>query len=57
MESSRTIDLGTFVNRADVDPFYFNAPYYLYPDGAVAVEPYRVVAAALAESGMAGRAG
>jgi DNA end-binding protein Ku len=54
VESSRTIDLSTFVNRADVDPFYFNAPYYLYPDGSVAVEAYRVIAATMAEAGMAG---
>jgi DNA end-binding protein Ku len=54
VESSRTIDLTTFVPRAEVDPIYFNAAYYLYPDGAVAVEPYRVISAAMAEAGMAG---
>ena len=54
VESSKTIDLTTFVPRADVDPVYFNTPYYVYPDGAVAVESYRVIAAAMAETGMAG---
>jgi DNA end-binding protein Ku len=54
VESSHTIDLTSFVSRADVDPIYFNAAYYLYPDGDVAVEPYRVISAALAEAGMAG---
>ena len=54
VESSRTIDLATFVPRAEVDPVYFNAPYYVYPDGPVASEPYRVIAAAMAETGMAG---
>ena len=54
VESSRTIDLSSFVPRAEVDPVYFNAPYYVYPDGPVAVEPYRVIAAAMAETGMAG---
>ena len=54
LESSRTIDLATFVPRADVDPIYFNTSYYVYPDGPVAVEPYRVIAAAMAETGMAG---
>ena len=54
VESSRTIDLSTFVPRADVDPVYFNAPYYVCPDGPVASEPYRVIAAAMAETGMAG---
>jgi hypothetical protein len=26
-------------------PLYFNTPYYVYPDGAVATEPYRVISA------------
>jgi DNA end-binding protein Ku len=54
VESSHTIDLSSFVPRADVDPIYFNAAYYIYPDGAVAVEAYRVMSAAMAEAGMAG---
>lgn len=54
VESSRTIDLTSFVPRADVDPIYFNAGYYMYPDGVVAREPYRVISAAMAEAGMAG---
>src|SRR5438067_632868 len=33
VESTRTIDLSTFVPRTMVDPVYFNAPYYVYPDG------------------------
>lgn len=54
VESSRTIDLTTFVPRTEVDPVYFNAPYYVYPDGPVASEAYRVIAAAMAKTGMAG---
>ena len=54
VESSHTIDLTSFVPRADVDPIYFNAAYYIYPDGAVAAEPYRVISAAMAQAGMAG---
>src|SRR5437763_6181677 len=54
VESSHTIDLTTFVPRADVDPLYFNTPYYVYPDGAVAAEAYRTISAAMAEAGMAG---
>jgi DNA end-binding protein Ku len=45
VESSRTVDLTTFVPRAEVDPVYFNAPYYVYPDGAVAAEAFRVIGA------------
>ena len=54
VESSHTIDLTTFVPRAEVDPLYFNTPYYVYPDGTVAAEAYRTISAAMAEAGMAG---
>ncbi len=54
VESSHTIDLTTFVPRAEVDPLYFNTPYYVYPDGAVAAEAYRTISAAMAEAGMGG---
>ena len=54
IESSKTIDLATFVPRAEIDPIYFDASYYLYPDGPIATEAYRVISAALAEAGMAG---
>src|SRR5438874_7734613 len=54
VESSHTIDLTTFVPRAEVDPLYFNTPYYVYPDGAVAAEAYRTISAAMVEAGMAG---
>ena len=48
VESSRTIDLSTFVPRADIDPVYFSTPYYVYPDGRVAAEAYSVIGHALA---------
>ena len=38
VESSKVIDLETFVPRGDLDPVYFDSSYYLYPDGPVAVE-------------------
>ena len=54
VESSKTIDLTTFVPREEIDPLYYNAGYYIYPDGAIATEAYRVIAAAMAEAGVAG---
>ena len=54
IESSKTIDVTTFVPRAEIDPVYFNVPYYVYPDGPIATEAYRVISAAMAEAGMAG---
>ena len=32
-----------FVDAKEVDPIYFDTPYYLAPDGAVAEETYRVI--------------
>jgi DNA end-binding protein Ku len=54
LESSKVIDLETFVPRGEVDPVYFNSPYYLYPDGQMAVEATRVIGAAMAEAGVVG---
>jgi DNA end-binding protein Ku len=54
LESSEVIDLETFVSRSEVDPVYFNSPYYLYPDGQMAVEAIRVIGAAMAEAGVVG---
>jgi DNA end-binding protein Ku len=34
VESSKVIDVERFVPRGDIDPVYFDTPYYLYPDGA-----------------------
>jgi DNA end-binding protein Ku len=54
VESSKIIDLDTFVPRAEVDPVYFSTPYYVYPDGGIAQETFRVIGAAMAEAGAAG---
>jgi DNA end-binding protein Ku len=39
---------------AEIDPVYFNSPYYLYPDGQMAVEAIRVIGAAMADAGVVG---
>jgi DNA end-binding protein Ku len=49
LETTDTIDIVEFVEA--VDPIYFDAPYYLVPDGSVAEEGYRVIREALRESG------
>ena len=54
VESSKIIDLETFVPRAEVDPVYFSTPYYVYPDGPIAVETFRVIGAAMADAGEVG---
>jgi DNA end-binding protein Ku len=54
LESSKVIDLETFVLRGEVDPVYFNSPYYLYPDGQMAVEAIGVIGAAMSDAGVVG---
>ncbi len=49
LETTDTIDITEFVD--DIDPIYFDTPYYLVPDGSVAEEGYRVIREALRESG------
>jgi DNA end-binding protein Ku len=49
LETTDTIDIVEFVDA--VDPIYFDAPYYLVPDGGVAEEGYRVIREALRQSG------
>jgi len=48
IESSKIIDLDQFVDRDDVDPVYLDAPYYIYPDGELADEAFRVIGEAMA---------
>lgn len=50
--STRVIDLTQFVPAADLDPIYFERPYYLAPDGDVAGSAFAVM-----RDGMAGKAG
>jgi DNA end-binding protein Ku len=54
VESSKMIDLEKFVPRNGIDPVYFDSPYYIYPDGPIAVETLRVIGAAMAEAGVVG---
>jgi DNA end-binding protein Ku len=46
--SSRMIEIEDFVNLDDIDPVYFEQPYYLTPD-ATAVKPYRLLVEAMTE--------
>ena len=47
LESRHTIELVQFVEACDIDPLYFERPYYVVPDGEDAEEPYRVIRDAL----------
>jgi DNA end-binding protein Ku len=54
VESSKIIDLTRFVEGEEVDPVYLDAPYYVYPDGELAVEAFRVIGQAMAAKGLSG---
>src|SRR5215470_19282130 len=54
VESSKVVDLERFAPRGDIDPVYLDSPYYLYPDGPIAVEALRVISAAMTASGAVG---
>jgi DNA end-binding protein Ku len=47
LETRHTIELTQFVDAGDVDPLYFERPYFLLPDGEVAEEGYLVIQSAL----------
>ncbi len=51
LESTRTIEIERFVDEKDIDRLYWNAPYYLVPNGKEGVEAYTVIREALAETG------
>ena len=54
VESSKIVDLEKFVPGSAIDPIYFDSPYYVYPDGPIAIEALRVIGAAMAEAGAVG---
>src|SRR5215217_5508615 len=39
LESTRTIDIERFVDATDIDRLYWDNPYFLAPDGKLALEP------------------
>src|SRR5580704_18430714 len=47
LESTRTIDIERFVAVADIDRMYWNEPYFLLPDGKLALEAYAVIREAM----------
>ena len=54
VEARRTIDLMQFVDHCEIDPIYFDKPYYVLPDGELAEEAYGVLRDALRGTGKMG---
>jgi DNA end-binding protein Ku len=51
---SRTIDIGDFVDLAEIDQVYFQKTYYLAPQGEGALRAYALLYRAMADTGKAG---
>ena len=51
-KKTRAIEIQEFVDLDEIDPIYFDHPYYLAPDGPVAKEAFAVIREGL--KGMAG---
>jgi DNA end-binding protein Ku len=51
VESRHTIDLVQFTDLKNIDPIYFDKPYFIVPDGEIAMEAYVTFRDALRESG------
>jgi len=54
LESKKTLDLQLFVDANEIDPRYFERPYYIVPVDEHAVEGYLVIRDALKKSGKLG---
>ena len=47
LETTRTLNIERFVDEADIDRLYWNDPYFLAPDGDMAVEAFTVIREAM----------
>ena len=56
LESTHTIDIESFVPRAEVDEIYLDESYYLVPDDKVGVEAFAVIREAMRAEGLVGLA-
>lgn len=54
LETRRTLELVQFVDARELDPLYFEKPYYLVPQDELAEEAFRVVRDALRRTGKVG---
>jgi DNA end-binding protein Ku len=53
-ENNRTIELDRFFPRDQLDPRYYNAPYYITPRDLVGQEAFAVIRDAMSDTGLVG---
>lgn len=51
LETTRTLDIERFVDEDEIDRLYWNDPYFLAPDGDMAVEAFTVIRQAMEKAG------
>ena len=51
LESTKAISIERFVPRDDIDRLYWDTPYFVMPDGKLAVEAYGVIREAMMQTG------
>jgi DNA end-binding protein Ku len=56
LESTHTIEIEHFVPRAEIDPVYYDASYYIVPDDEVGAEAFAVIREAMRKRDMVGLA-
>jgi DNA end-binding protein Ku len=54
LDSKKTIDMVQFVDAGEIDPRYYERPYYIVPKDEVAAEGYLVIREALKKAGKVG---
>ena len=54
IESTHTIDIEKFVPRAEIDPRYYDAPYYVAPSERVAEEAFAIIRDAMRDEKVVG---
>jgi DNA end-binding protein Ku len=54
LESRKTLELTQFVDACDIDPIYYERPYFVTPTDELAEDAFRVVRDALKETGKIG---
>jgi DNA end-binding protein Ku len=54
LEATKVIDLVQFVDHCEVDPLFYDKPYYVLADGKLAAEAYTVLRDAMRETGKMG---
>jgi DNA end-binding protein Ku len=51
VESKRTIEIGQFVPKNEIDELYLDTPYYILPDGEVGRQAFAVIREAIRQAG------